>query len=139
MEAPVRALRRSKTHGASVLREIKWAYARVARELSQRRLEAEQSKFDVGLSTNYFVVQAQRDLQDAENALLRAILDYQQSLVDYERVQQTSGSGGGGGITFSNTNTTGTGGNNNTTSIGNTGTGGTGGTGTNIPGVGGQQ
>ena len=113
--------------------------ARVARELSQRRLEAEQSKFDVGLSTNYFVVQAQRDLQDAENALLRAILDYQQSLVDYERVQQTSGSGGGGGITFSNTNTTGTGGNNNTTSIGNTGTGGTGGTGTNIPGVGGQQ
>jgi outer membrane protein len=115
--------------------------ARVARELSQRRLEAEQSKFDVGLSTNYFVVQAQRDLQDAENALLRAILDYQQSLVDYERVQQTSGSGGGGGVIFSNTNTTtGTGGTtNNTTTIGNTGNTGTGGTGTNIPGAGGQQ
>ncbi len=44
--------------------------ARVSRELSQRRLEAEQSKFDVGLSTNYFVVQAQRDLLDAENSLL---------------------------------------------------------------------
>ena len=46
--------------------------ARVARELSQRRLEAEQSKFDVGLSTNYFVVQAQRDLLDVrEHAAAR--------------------------------------------------------------------
>ena len=65
--------------------------ARVARELSQRRLEAEQSKFDVGLSTNYFVVQAQRDLLDSENTLLRAALDYQQSLVNFERSQLTSG------------------------------------------------
>jgi outer membrane protein len=118
--------------------------SRVARELSQRRLEAEQSKFDVGLSTNYFVVQAQRDLQDAENALLRSTLDYQQSLVDYERVQQTSGSGAGGVIFNTNTNTgVGVGGtNNNNTTLGNTGTGnqgGTGGTGLNIPGLGGQQ
>src|SRR5690606_17467772 len=48
------------------------------------------SKFEVGLSTNFFVVQAQRDLADAENVELRAILDYRKSLVDFERVQQTS-------------------------------------------------
>ena len=64
--------------------------ATVSRSLSQRRLEAEQSKFEVGLSTNFFVVQAQRDLQDAQNIELRALLDYQKSLVDFERVQETS-------------------------------------------------
>ena len=39
--------------------------ATAARELAQKRLEAEQSKFDVGMTTNFFVVQAQRDLRDA--------------------------------------------------------------------------
>ncbi len=75
--------------------------SRAARELAQRRLEAEQSKFEVGLSTNFFVVQAQRDLADAENVELRAILDYRKSLVDFERVQQTSL--GNAGITLGTT------------------------------------
>jgi outer membrane protein len=66
-----------------------------ARELAGRRLEAEQSKFDVGMSTNFFVVQAQRDLADAQNSELRAMLDYRKSLVDFERVQETSLSGAG--------------------------------------------
>ena len=39
--------------------------ATAARELAQKRLEAEQSKFEVGMTTNFFVVQAQRDLRDA--------------------------------------------------------------------------
>ena len=64
--------------------------ATAARELAQRRLEAETSKFEVGLSTNFFVVQAQRDLAEAENTELRARLDYQKSRVDFERVQETS-------------------------------------------------
>lgn len=64
--------------------------ATAARELAERRLEAEQSKFEVGLSTNFFVVQAQRDLQDAQNVELRALLDYQKSIVDFERSQETS-------------------------------------------------
>jgi outer membrane protein TolC len=64
--------------------------ASAARELAQRRLEAEQSKFEVGMSTNYFVVQAQRDLRDAQNTELRTLLDYRKSLVDFERVQETS-------------------------------------------------
>jgi len=62
---------------------------RAARELAQRRLEAEQSKFEVGMSTNFFVVQAQRDLADAQNNELRALLDYTKSIVDFERAQQT--------------------------------------------------
>jgi outer membrane protein len=64
--------------------------ARAARELAQRRLEAETSKFEVGLSTNFFVVQAQRDLAQAENIELRTRLDYQKSVVDFDRVQETS-------------------------------------------------
>lgn len=64
--------------------------ASAARELAQRRLEAEQSKFEVGMSTNYFVVQAQRDLRDSQNVELRTMLDYRKSLVDFERVQETS-------------------------------------------------
>jgi outer membrane protein TolC len=64
--------------------------ATVARELAEKRLEAEQSKFEVGMSTNFFVVQAQRDLFDAQLVELRARLDYQKSLVDFDRVQQSS-------------------------------------------------
>ena len=59
-----------------------------ARELAEKRLEAEQSRFDVGLSTNFFVVQAQRDLRDAQNSELRALLDYRHAQVDFERVQE---------------------------------------------------
>jgi len=62
--------------------------ASVARELAQTRLQAEQSRFEVGLSTNFFVVQAQRDLATAQNVELRALLDYRQALVEYERSQE---------------------------------------------------
>src|SRR3954469_6023332 len=64
--------------------------AQAARELAQKKLEAEQSKFEVGMSTNYFVVQAQRDLADAQNTELRQILNYRKSLVELERLQQTT-------------------------------------------------
>ena len=70
--------------------------ATAARELAQKRLEAEQSKFDVGMTTNFFVVQAQRDLRDAQNTELRALADYRKSLVNYERAQQSPAGGGGG-------------------------------------------
>jgi outer membrane protein len=64
--------------------------AQAARELAQKKLEAEQSKFEVGMSTNYFVVQAQRDLSDAQNTELRQVLNYRKSLVELERLQQTT-------------------------------------------------
>jgi outer membrane protein TolC len=64
--------------------------AQSAREFAERTLEAEQSKFEVGMSTNYFVVQAQRDLATAQNNELSAVLAYRRSLVELERLQQTS-------------------------------------------------
>jgi outer membrane protein TolC len=64
--------------------------AQAAREFAQRQLEAEQSKFEVGMSTNYFVVQSQRDLATAQNNELSAILAYRRSVVELERLQQTS-------------------------------------------------
>jgi outer membrane protein len=64
--------------------------AQAALQLSERRLEAEQSKFEVGMSTNYFVVQAQRDLNDARNSELRAVLNYRKALVEFERLQETT-------------------------------------------------
>ena len=73
--------------------------ATVALELAEKRLEAEQSRFDVGLTTNFFVVQAQRDLRDAPNAEHRALLDYRRAQVDFERVQEIPAGAGGGGIT----------------------------------------
>jgi outer membrane protein TolC len=73
--------------------------ATVAREFAQTRLQAEQTRFDVGLSTNFFVVQAQRDLSTAQNSELRALLDYRRAVVDFERVQQAPANRGGGGIT----------------------------------------
>jgi len=68
--------------------------ANAARQLSEKRLENEQSKFEVGMSTNFFVVQAQRDLLDSQISELRASLDYQKALVAFERVQMTGGIGG---------------------------------------------
>ena len=44
----------------------------MARELAQKRLEAAQSKFEVGMATNFEVVQAQRDFTEARNNELRA-------------------------------------------------------------------
>jgi outer membrane protein TolC len=72
--------------------------ATAARELSDTRLRAEENRFEVGLSTNFFVVQAQRDLQTAQNTELRALLDYRRAMIEYERVQDAP-AGGGGGIT----------------------------------------
>ncbi len=64
--------------------------ATAARELAEERLAVEQSKFAAGLQTNFFVVQAQRDLMTAKDTELRAIIDHQKALVEFERVQRTS-------------------------------------------------
>lgn len=85
----------------SNLKRVEAAVA--ARELAEKRLEAEQSKFEVGMSVNFFVVQAQRDLRDAQNTELRALADYRKSLVVFERAQEApSGGGGGAGSALAN-------------------------------------
>jgi outer membrane protein TolC len=68
-----------------------------ARSLAERRLEAEQKKFGVGLSTTFNVLQAQRDLAEARNNEQRAILDFEKSRVDFEAAQEASISGAGAG------------------------------------------
>ena len=67
---------------------------RAARSFADRRLEAEQRKFAAGTSTSFIVFQAQRDLSQARNNELRAILDYNQSVVDLETVQEVPLQGG---------------------------------------------
>lgn len=69
---------------------------RAARVLAERRLDAEQKRFAAGMSTNFLVTQAQRDLSLAEVAEIRAVGDYRKSVVDFDRVQEA----GTGGITF---------------------------------------
>ena len=72
----------------AIARRIEAATA--ARELAEEQLAAEQSRFEAGLSTNFFVVQAQRDLSAAQDTELRAILDQQKALIELDRVQRTS-------------------------------------------------
>jgi outer membrane protein TolC len=67
--------------------------AQAARDLAQQQMMAEQSRFEVGLSTNYNVVLTQRDLANAQNAELRALLDYRKAQVNYELVQAAPSAG----------------------------------------------
>ena len=66
------------------------AAATASRELAEEQLQAEESKFEVGLSTNFFVLQSHRDLATAQDAELRAILDYQRARIEFERTQRAS-------------------------------------------------
>ena len=64
--------------------------ARAARELAERRLDAEEKKFAAGIQISFFVFQAQRDLAQARTSEIRAIADYNKSLVDFEAIQETA-------------------------------------------------
>ncbi len=60
---------------------------RVARENAAKKLEAEEEKLKVGLSTNYFILQYQRDLANALTMELKAVVDYNVSLAGLYRAQ----------------------------------------------------
>ncbi len=80
--------------------------ARASRELQEKKLEAEEKKQAAGLSTSFFVFQAQRDLAQARTLEIRAIADYNKSLVNFEAVQMVplTPPGAGGGPTDGTTN-----------------------------------
>jgi outer membrane protein TolC len=59
----------------------------VARQLAEQTNAAEKSKFDVGLSTNYLVVQTLTDLNNARLAELNAMITYIKAVIEYDRVQ----------------------------------------------------
>jgi outer membrane protein TolC len=76
----------------SAVRSVQTNYMRVqayraARELAQKKLEAEEEKLRVGLTTNYFVLQYQRDLADRQSLELRALIDYNLSLAKLAQVK----------------------------------------------------
>jgi len=62
----------------------------IARELAERKLDAEEKKLKVGLTTNYIVLQHQRDLATARSDELRAIADYILSLAALEKAMGTT-------------------------------------------------
>jgi outer membrane protein TolC len=62
--------------------------ARAARDLAEQRLDAEQKRFEVGMSTSFLVIQAQRDFAQAKTNALSAVLAYDLALVDFEALQQ---------------------------------------------------
>lgn len=95
---------------------------RAARALQEKRLEAEEKKFQAGMTTPFLVFQAQRDLNQARNNELRSLLDYARSVVDFETAQDSPLTGAVG--TAAQGGTGGTGGA--TGNTGNTGTNGTG-------------
>ena len=64
--------------------------AKLGRELAEQRLDAEQKRFEVGMSTSFLVIQAQRDLAVALDNEQRSYLDYQLAAVNFERVQRTA-------------------------------------------------
>jgi outer membrane protein TolC len=63
---------------------------KVARELREQQLEAEEEKLKVGLTTPYFVLQYQRDLATAQTTELQAIIEYNLSLANLSRAMGVS-------------------------------------------------
>ena len=79
------------------------ATTRAATNLAEQRLDAEQKRFEVGLSTSFLVIQAQRDLAQAKANEVSAVLAYDLALVDYEELQEAGP--GGTGITAPSSST----------------------------------
>jgi len=63
---------------------------RVARELAEKRLEAEEKKLKVGLTTNYFVLQYQEELATASSQELKALIDYNLAWAKLDKALGTS-------------------------------------------------
>ena len=58
---------------------------KIARELAEKQLEAEEEKLKVGLTTNYFVLDYQSQLATRRSEEIRAIIDYILSLAVLNR------------------------------------------------------
>lgn len=74
--------------------------ARAGATVAKQRLDVEQRRFEVGLSTTFLVTQAQRDLLQAEVSLLQATLDHQSAQVSYEALQQAPALGAGDALSL---------------------------------------
>jgi outer membrane protein TolC len=63
--------------------------ARVARELEEKKLDAEQKKYEHGLSTSFEVLEFQTDVTRARSEEIRAITDFNRSSAALEQAQGT--------------------------------------------------
>jgi outer membrane protein TolC len=61
-----------------------------ARRYAEMRLEAEEKKMSVGLSTNYFVLQYQEELASTKSQEIRSLIDYNLALARLDKVLGTS-------------------------------------------------
>jgi outer membrane protein TolC len=64
--------------------------ARAAREASETQLSAEERRNTVGLSTTLDLQIRQRDLAQARIIELNAMIQYNQALINFDRVQKTN-------------------------------------------------
>jgi outer membrane protein TolC len=55
--------------------------AKVARDLAQKRVEAEQKRYELGTTVIFFVLQAQQDLTTAQSSLVRESINYRRNLL----------------------------------------------------------
>ena len=62
--------------------------SRVARDAAERQLDAENRRFEVGMSTTLAQQQRQRDLATARNTELTAMISYNIALIQFQRVQK---------------------------------------------------
>lgn len=62
--------------------------AQIARDLAQKRVEAEEKKYELGATTIFFVLAAQNDLTQAESALVTQSVGYRRALL---QLQQRTG------------------------------------------------
>lgn len=62
---------------------------RIARELAEKRLQAEEKKLAVGLTTNYFVLEFQEQLAAARSQEIKALIDYNLALAMLEKATGT--------------------------------------------------
>jgi outer membrane protein len=79
------ALEVRNTHTALEMNRARIEAAQKARELSERNLEAEQKKFQLGTSTIRFVLEEQRNLAEAQTNEVRALVDFTKAKNDLER------------------------------------------------------
>jgi outer membrane protein len=62
------------------------AAGKLARDLAQKQLQAEQRKYELGAETIFFVLDAQNQLSQAEQSLVQAQIGYQRALATLDRV-----------------------------------------------------
>jgi outer membrane protein TolC len=66
-----------------------------ARDRAERRLQAEEKRMTVGLSTTFQLFQAQRDLARQRQQEVNAMIDYNRSVIGFESIQIAPAGGGG--------------------------------------------